>query len=133
MAFKRLTKQDIQGKPGILNPVGHILIAFKNDAATADAATALRELGFTDADILQYTNAEATPRLRERVTALGKGHGFEITLMRRYLSIAERGAGWLVVYAPTDLTAQLATGVSKRLGAMCAVRYHEEGNEDLVY
>src|SRR4030081_2258226 len=104
MTVRRLTKEDIRRASGILNPVGHIVLAFKDDAVTTKAVEALHALGFIDADILAYTAEEATPRLRERVrTASGAaGFGFEITLMRRYLAFAESGAGWLIVYAPTD-------------------------------
>jgi hypothetical protein len=133
MSYKRLTKEALRKSPGILNPVGHVLVALKDDATTGAAVVQLRELGFTDADILQYANDEATPRLRDRVVEAGGGHGFEITLMRRYLAFAEKGAGWLVVFAPSDTAAQLITNVAKRMRALCAVRYHDEGNEDLIF
>jgi hypothetical protein len=133
MSVKRLTKEALRKSPGILNPIGHILLAFKDDAATDEAVASLRELGFTDADILNYTNDEATPLLRERVKAAGSGHGFELTQMRRYLAFAEKGAGWLVVYALSDTAAQLVTGAAKRGRALCAVRYHDMGNEDLIF
>jgi hypothetical protein len=134
MAAKRLTKEDIRKASGILNPIGHVVLAFKNDAVAAQAVAALREAGFTEPDILAYTAEEATPRLRERVhTAIeASGFGFEITLMRRYLAFAEQGAGWIIVYAPSDSTAGLITGVGKRYDALCAVRYHLLTSEDLI-
>lgn len=134
MAAKRLTKEDIRKTTGILNPIGHVILAFKDDAVTADAVAALREAGFTEPDILAYAAEEATPRLRERVRTASEasGFGFEITLMRRYLAFAEQGAGWLIVYAPTDLQAELITGVGRRFGALCAVRYHLLTSEDLI-
>jgi hypothetical protein len=134
MAAKRLTKEDIRKTSGILNPIDHVVLAFKNDAVTADAANALREVGFTAQDILVYTAEEATPRLRERVRTASEasGFGFEITLMRRYLAFAENGAGWLTVYSPSDSTAELVKSVGKRYGALCAVRYHLLTSEDLI-
>jgi len=133
---KRLTKEDVRKTTGILNPIGHVVLAFKDDIVTADAVAALREVGFTELDILAYTAEEATPRLRERVRtaseASGSGFGFEITLMRRYLAFAERGAGWLIVYSPSDSTAALITSVGKRFDALCAVRYHLLTSEDLI-
>ncbi|HKW83957.1 MAG TPA: hypothetical protein VJN68_09405 [Burkholderiaceae bacterium] len=134
MTAKRLTKEDIRRTTGILNPVGHVILAFDNDAVTADAVVALRDLGFTEQDILAYTAEEAAPRLRERVRTASEasGFGFEITLMRRYLAFAEKGAGWLVVYSPSDSAAGLITGVGKRFDALCAVRYHLLTSEDLI-
>ena len=134
MSAKRLTKEDIRKTTGILNPVGHVVLAFKNDSVTAEAVTALRGLGFTEQDILAYTAEEATPRLRERVCTASEasGFGFEITLMRRYLAFAANGAGWLIVYSPSDSTTELITRVGKRHDALCAVRYHLLTSEDLI-
>ena len=54
MGIKRLTKEDIRNASGILNPVGHVVLAFKDDTLTAAAAAALRSDGFSDEDILVY-------------------------------------------------------------------------------
>ena len=85
MSSKRLTKEDIEKTSGILNPVGHVVLAFKDDAVSAEAVTALRAAGCADEDILAYLAAAATPRLRERVRTASQasGFGYEITLMRR--------------------------------------------------
>ena len=108
MTAKRLTKDDIRNTTGILNPVDHVVLAFKDDAVTAEAVAALRAAGSAEDDILVYLAQEATPRLRERVRTASEaaGFGYEITLMRRYLALAERGAGWLIVYAPDDAAVQ---------------------------
>jgi len=131
---KRLTKEDIRASSGILNPVGHVVLAFKDDATMQQAVAALRAAGSADADILAYTAEEATPRLRERVRTASEaaGFGYEITLMRRYLAYAEDGAGWLIVYAPDDAAVARVVEVAKRLDARCAVRYHRLANEDLL-
>ena len=104
MTAKRLTKEDIAKSSGILNPVGHVILAFKDDAVTAQAVAVLRSAGLAEEDILSYLASEATPRLRERVRTASEsaGFGYEITLMRRYLAFAEHGAGWLIIYAPSD-------------------------------
>jgi len=130
----RLTKEDIRNTTGILNPVGHVILAFKDDAVTAQAVEALRAAGSAAVDILVYRADEATPRLRERVQTASEaaGFGYEITLMRRYLAFAEQGAGWLIVYAPDDAAVQCVVEVAKRFQALCAVRYHRLANEDLI-
>ena len=134
MTAKRLTKDDIRSTAGVLNPVGHVVLAFKDDAVTTEAIAALRAAGLDDEDILAYDAAEATPRLRERVRTASEaaGFGYEITLMRRYLAFAEAGAGWLIVYAPHDASVASITAVATRFGALCAVRYHRLANEDLL-
>jgi len=132
--IKRLSKEDIRNSSGVLNPVGHVVLAFKDDAVAAQAVAALRAAGSADEDILAYRAEEATPRLRERVRTASEaaGFGYEITLMRRYLAFAEQGAGWLIVYAPNDAAAERITEVAKRFDALCAVRYHRLANEDLI-
>ena len=134
MSIKRLTKEDIRRTVGTLNPVGHIVLAFKDDAVTAEAVAALHAAGLADEDILHYLAVDATPRLRERVRTASQaaGFGYEITLMRRYLALAESGAGWLIVYAPSDAAVQHITDVATRFHALCAVRYHRLANEDLI-
>ena len=99
MTAKRLTKEDIRNTTGILNPVGHVILAFRDDATTAQAVDALRAAGCAESDVLVYTAEEATPRLRERTKTASEaaGFGYEINLMHRYLSYAEQGAGWLIV------------------------------------
>jgi len=130
----RLTKEDIRNTTGILNPVGHVILAFKDDAIATQAVEALRAAGSAAEDILVYRAEEATPRLRERVQTVSgaAGFGYEITLMRRYLAFAEQGAGWLIVYAPDDAAVQRVVDVAKRFQALCAVRYHRLANEDLI-
>jgi hypothetical protein len=134
MSIKRLTKEDIRRTSGILNPVGHVVLAFKDDSIMKDAVGALRAAGSADEDILAYLAVEATPRLRERVRTASEsaGFGYEITLMRRYLAFAEQGAGWLIVYAPDAAAVQRITEVAQRFDALCAVRYHRLANEDLI-
>ena len=134
MSIKRLTKEDIRSHSGILNPVGHIVLAFTDDAVAAEAVVALQGAGFADEDVLAYLAADATPRLRERVRTASSaaGFGYEITLMRRYLELAEEGAGWLIVYAPDDAATERVTEVATRFDALCAVRYHRWATEDLL-
>ena len=134
MTLKRLTKEDIRKNSGTFNPVGHIVIAFADDAVATQAAAELRTGGFTDEDILSYTSPEVITRLREMVHTASEaaGFGYEITLMRRYLALAEGGAGWLIVYAPEDAPALRVAEVATRLKASSAVHYHRLANEDLV-
>lgn len=135
MTIKRLTKEDIRRKTGILNPVGHVVLAFGSDAETAEAIAAMHAAGFGEEDTLVYLASEAAPRLRERVATVSAsaGFGYELTLMRRYLALAEEGCGWVIVYAPSDdAVARIVDIAATRHHAKCAVRYHRLANEDLI-
>lgn len=134
MSIKRLTKEDIRNESGTFSPTGHIVAAFTNDDVATQAVTALHAKGFAADDILRYTSAEVLKRLREMVATASEaaGFGYEIVLMRRYLRLAEAGAGWLVIYSPEDENTEAATQVAVELKALCAVRYGRLMNEDLV-
>jgi enoyl-[acyl-carrier-protein] reductase (NADH) len=134
MSIKRLTKEDIRKAAGTFNPTGHIVASFTNDAIAATAADTLHTQGFKAEDILSYTSAEVLKRLREMVAGASEaaGFGYEITLMRRYLKLAEAGAGWLIIYAPEDENTEKVAKVATDSKALCAVRYGRLVNEDLV-
>jgi hypothetical protein len=131
---ERMTKDRFQQTLGALNPVGHVVIAFPDDKAAADARTELLDGGCSDADILVFSSAELEPRLAEmmRTTSGTAAFGYEGTLMRRYLALAQEDVGWLVVYAPTDDVAARIGEVAKRFSAKSAVRYHTLASEELV-
>ena len=85
-------------------------------------------------DILTYTSAELFPNLDEmmRHASGAAGFGYEITLMRRYMTLAGEGCGWLVVYAPDEKHTAQVTEVAKRFNAKSAVHYGRLLHEDLI-
>jgi hypothetical protein len=134
---KRLTKAELiqsMGTLGTFNPVGHIVLAFANDAAAQQAARALADTGFDAADVLVCTSAELEPPLNAllRAASGAAGFGYEVTLLRRYLDLASQGAGWLVVHAPQDDAAEKVREVARRFDARAGVRYHRLASEELI-
>jgi hypothetical protein len=131
---KRMTKGEFQESLGALNPVGHAVLAFADDDAAAEAKAALKDAGFADADILTYTSAELFPNLDDmmRHASGAAGFGYEITLMRRYMTLAGEGCGWLVVWAPDEKHTVQVTEVAKRFNAKSAVHYGRLLHEDLI-
>ena len=134
---KRLTKAEVihsLGALGTFNPVGHIVLAFADDATAAQAATALREAGFDDADVLVFSSAELAPSMSAllRGPSGAAGFGYEVTLMRRYLDLASQGAGWLIVHASEDAATERVRQVARRFDARAGVRYHRLASEELI-
>ena len=131
---KRMTKGELQESLGAFNPVGHSVLAFADDKAAGEAARAAHDAGFGPADILVFTSAELFPDLQEmmRNASGAAGFGYEITLMRRYLTLAGEGAGWVVVYSPDEAQAARVTEIAKRFGARSAVHYGRLLHEDLI-
>jgi len=131
---KRMTKGEFQESLGALNPVGHAVLAFRDGEGAKKAKKALLDAGFTEADILTYTSGELFPNLDEMMrTASGAaGFGYEIVLMRRYMTLASEGAGWLVVYAPEEELTAKVQQVARECDARSAVQYGRLMHEDLV-
>jgi len=131
---KRMTKGEFQESLGALDPVDHAILAFENDSVAGDAAKALRDGGFGEADVLSYTSSELFPNLNEMMrTASGAaGFGYQVTLMRRYMTLASEGCGWLVVYAPGDAERDKVQAVARKFNARSAVRYGRLASEDLI-
>ena len=133
---KRMTKGELDEMRtlGALNPVGHAILVFASDSVAADAKAALLKAGFAPEDILSYGAGELFPDLSEmmRESSGAAGFGYEITLMRRYMTLASEGCGFLIVYVPEDAQTDQVTEVAKRLGARSAVRYGRLASEDLI-
>ena len=131
---KRMTKDELQESLGAFNPVGHAVLAFADDKAAGEAAKAALDAGFGAADVLVFTSAELFPDLQEmmRNASGAAGFGYEITLMRRYMTLASEGAGWVVVYSPDEAQVAKVTEIAKRFGALSAVHYGRLLHEDLI-
>jgi hypothetical protein len=131
---KRMTKGELQESLGAFNPVGHAVLAFADDKAAGEAARALQDAGFGAADVLVFTSGELFPDLNEmlRNASGAAGFGYEINLMRRYMTLASEGAGWVVVYAPDDAQTARVGEIAKQLGARSAVHYGRLVHEDLI-
>jgi hypothetical protein len=131
---KRMTKGELQESLGAFNPVGHAVLAFADDAAAGKARQALLDGGFGDEDILVYTSRELFPDLKDmlRNASGAAGFGYEVQLMRRYLTLAGEGAGWLVVYAPEDAQVGRIKDIARTSGARSAVHYGRLLHEDLI-
>ena len=133
---KAMTKSELDEMRtlGALNPVGHAILAFESDAVAANAKDALLNDGFAPTDILSYTSAELFPDLEEmmRTASDAAGFGYEIVLMRRYMTLASEGCGWLVVYAPEDAQTTQVQAVATQFAARSAVRYGRLMSEDLI-
>lgn len=133
---KRITKDEFEEMRslGALKPVDYAILAFANDDIAADAVSALTDASFSKDDILKYSSREIFPDLDEmmRTASSAAGFGYEIVLMRRYMGLAQEGAGWVVVYAPDEEATGKIQDVAKRFDAKSAVRYGTLMHEDLV-
>ena len=131
---KRMTKGEFQELLGALNPVGHTVLAFADDGTAKNAKQAILTAGFDEGDILDYTAGELFPNLNEmmRTASNAAGFGYEVTMMRRYMTLASEGAGFLVVYSPDDEQTDKLKATAVQFAAKSAVHYGRLLIEDLV-
>lgn len=133
---KRITKDELDEMRtlGALNPVDHAILAFDSDEVAKDAEKGLRQSGFADADVLRFTSGELFPDLVDmmRNASGAAGFGYEITLMRRYMTLAGDGCGWLVVFSPDEEQVKQVVAAAKQFAAKSAVHYGRFASEDLV-
>ena len=131
---KRMTKGEFQDTLGAFNPVGHAMLAFATEADAADAAAALAQQGFAAEDIISYSSAELLPKIEHAVRNASEaaGFGYEINLMKRYMTLATENCGWLLVYSPEEEQTKKVQAVARQLGAKSAVHYGRLLHEDLV-
>ena len=137
MTVKRMTRAELLdafGALGAFNPVGHVVLAFADVAAAADAAQALRDAGFGADDVLVFGSDELLPLMNRhlRGTSSAAGFGYEVTLMRRYIDLASQGAGWVIVHAADDAAAARVREVAERHDARAGVRYHRLASEEII-
>jgi hypothetical protein len=134
MTIKRLTKADLPQSLGAFKPVGHVLMAFRNEPDARAAYEALRRAGFSDEDVLDFTGPEYATRMQQMLDHASEfaGFGYEIVLMRRYKLLCSDGCLWFLVYTPDDASTQRVADVAKRFNALTAVKYHRLVEEDLL-
>lgn len=134
MTIRRLTKADRPMAFGVFSPVGHVVVAFENDAAAEAARRDLLEAGFEDEDILQYGSHEESGQMGHMLDGVSgaAGFGHEVCLMRQYKALAEEGCGWLLVYAPEKARCEKVVEVARRHGARLAEKYGRLVIEDLI-
>ncbi|MEW6703950.1 MAG: hypothetical protein AB1430_03775 [Pseudomonadota bacterium] len=134
MAIKRISKEEQALAFGVFSPVGHVVVALPDDKAADAAARELREQGFDEADVLQYSareESQAMARMLAGITGTAE-FGHEVVLMRKYKELADKGCGWLVVYAPEKERCEKVVEVARRHRALLAEKYHRLVVEDLI-
>jgi hypothetical protein len=134
MPIRRLTKADHPQSHGAFKPVGHVMVALRDEELASATARALLEAGFEDEDILHYSAGEERAEMESMIDHASDfaGFGYEITLMRRYRTLAREGCSWLLVYAPDEAHTRRVADVARRNGALVAVKYNRLLIEDLI-
>jgi hypothetical protein len=116
---------------------GHVVLAFKTNQDAGKARERLLAAGFAKHEITQWSDVEALASLRKArsstlkrfISSLGQQGKQE---EGKYLALAERGSGFLVVYAPSEPESQCAVSLAREFGLQMAEKYSRFTVEDIA-
>ncbi|OYV02335.1 MAG: hypothetical protein CFE45_00780 [Burkholderiales bacterium PBB5] len=96
---------------GAFKPVGHLMVGLPAQAQALSLVAALWAAGWPTAAVQHLRPTESVAELAALVDQAGPmaGFGYEITLLRRYLALAQQGYCWLLV--KVDDVAQAAQAI----------------------
>jgi hypothetical protein len=125
---------DLPTSFGVFKPVGYVMMGLPMQAQVDALVVALHGAGWPAAGLRQFAPRESVDELRAMVDQAGllAGFGYEITLLRRYLALAEQGYRWLLVKADDGEGAAAAAALALTAGATLAVYYRRFIVEDLI-
>ncbi len=129
-----MDKTDPPTSLGVFKPVGHIVIAFRNEAQVQAAVIALLAQGHASEALVRYTPAEMTAQVNAQVAAASPlaEFGQEINLIKSHRALALRGCSFLVVHAPEDAQAEAVADLARAMKAVSAQRYTTFLIEELI-
>lgn len=119
---------------GVFKPVGHVLMAFRNETDLHAAETALSLQGFADEDLTSYAPQEMLDQTAEDIRNAGflASVGQEMNLVKAHRAFAEAGCSFLAVRVPRSEQVKLATEVAKEAHAASAQHYGRFVIEELI-
>ena len=119
---------------GVFYPTGHAVIAFASDADAAQAREALLTGGYEEDEVLRFRSDEVIADAEQTRANIGlfTKMGVEWEAVERYLELAQQGATFLVVYAPSDAEMARVMNVARRFELRFAAHYHRYGIERLL-
>jgi hypothetical protein len=119
---------------GVFNPVGHMMVALPTQTQADALMGTLYETGWPDTTVRQFAPDDSVAQFGAMVGQAGHlaGFGYEITLLRRYLALAETGARWLLVKADDTDQAAIVARAARACGAVLAVHYRTLTTEELI-
>ena len=119
---------------GVFKPVGYVMVGVPTQPQTDSLEAALHAAGWPANEVQHFTPRESVAELAAMVDNAGAmaGFGYEITLLRRYLTLAEQGYRWLLVKVDDSEHASSAAETARQHGAVLAVYYRRFTVEDLI-
>lgn len=119
---------------GLFKPVGWLMVGLPSPAQAEALEQALHRAGRTETNVLRFNPGESEAQLKAMTDDPGPlaGFGYEITLLRRYVELAQHGYGWRLVKVNDDEQATRVATIARECGATLAVHYRLLTVEELI-
>lgn len=119
---------------GVFKPVGHIVMAFREDAECREAEKALVAGGFGPIDLVHYSPAEMQSLAGKSISGAGflASFGYELTLVESDLALATQGCSFLVVHATSPSRVDDVVAIARVWHSVSTQRYGRLVVEDLL-
>jgi hypothetical protein len=129
-----LTADTVETSFGVFKPVGSVMVGLPTSTQAAALVKDLQRAGWPRSALSHFKQADSVAQLEQMVNQAGPlaGFGYEITLLRRYLTLAREGVQWLLVKVDDGDHAALAAEKARGRGALLAVYYRTLIEEDLI-
>jgi len=111
------------------------MVGLPTQAQLDAAVVALGEAGWPTSSMRQFSPRDSAAELQAMIDKAGvlAGFGYELTLLRRYLSLTGEGYRWLLVQADDTEHAQAAAKIAQACGATLANYYRTLTVEELIH
>lgn len=119
---------------GTFKPVGHVMVGLPTLAQADALAQALRHAGWPRDQLLRFADGTAVVELQSLIDNAGAlaGFGYELTLLQRYLKMAQQGMRFLLVKVDGAEEVASATELARAGGATLAVHYRMLTVDELI-
>ncbi len=126
---------DLPTSFGVFKPVGHVMLGLPTQAQLNALVTALSEAGWPKSALRQFSPQDSEAELQAMVDKAGvlAGFGYEITVLRRYVSLTQAGYRWLLVQADDLVHATAAAKLAHEGGATLGIYYRTLAIEELIH
>ena len=119
---------------GVFKPVGSVMVGLPDQAQADALEAALQRLGWANDEIAHFVPTDTIEELEQMVENAGPlaGFGYELTLLRRYLALSQKGTKWLLVQVKDNDHAGMVADSARASGAILAVHYKTLTVEELL-
>lgn len=118
---------------GAFYPTGYILIAFERQEDAEQVCQALRDSGYDEQDCTIHEAEQVAEAARGNIDNTGfmARLGKSVAAVKKHLKVAQEGATFVLVYAPSDDDAERVMDAVGDKPVVLAHRYHHLVIEDL--